>query len=727
MPKSRQTCTRCSQRRQKCDRKSPCSRCVQNNEGHLCTTRWTNGYNPSIHRKYPRKESDGAFLAPDLNSPDPIAPVNLSQRGTQPEQTSGWPGSSFPVQNERNRASRNQTQDGDLRASCPIREHSFSSGGSPLPPSQEAPSTANLDFITFGRSDLSDISIGALLSVKDAESRSKSLMNQNLNQSQVRRLDDAPSNSGGPISLSARAVEMYQLQALLPNKTNAIRMADYQEHNMLYWLGGVYHAPSFRRSVLEAYGQSDTLDLQSQNLDLRWTALFFAILASTIVGAPDSVTTAWGYSNSSKLPVAKQWGSAAISCLLLGDFASKFHIYSIQAILNLHTSQHLVGSSKEFMVYQGAALGIARGLGLHRLGPHPEDNISPDATQEQKDALIQREMGRRVWWAMVNHDWLCSSSTGYYNVQVKHYTTTPPRHFDEESMTLVGEDSPQATHSSHRLHVVARVLIDHHDEMLDAPDILVKYAVVLKYDARMRSLSTEQIAAWLLPQTPVNPAWPSWVTSARRLHQLSLYHKIIMIHQGFMPKSFKSPRFAYSRWACIDAARHIIDEMSRVRGGEEPQWWVEQAFVVTAGLCFALDLFHRSDKEPEVQEYLGWAEKSIRILQTWPTSSIASHGVRLLGSLIYERTKRIEASKPNPPPSPTVEAFPDSLTPLSMVQVPGLSNGESQVPLDAWIPNVTDFDMVGLEEFMETFPLEASLDNNMFLENMLHIANSEFL
>jgi hypothetical protein len=61
MPKQRQTCTRCSQRRQKCDRsktgKAPCSRCMQNNEGHLCTTIWAGGYDPSVHRKYPRKTS----------------------------------------------------------------------------------------------------------------------------------------------------------------------------------------------------------------------------------------------------------------------------------------------------------------------------------------------------------------------------------------------------------------------------------------------------------------------------------------------------------------------------------------------------------------------------------------------------------------------------------------------------------------------------------------------
>lgn len=86
MPKQRQTCTRCSQRRQKCDRnktgKAPCTRCVQNNEGHLCSTVWAGGYDPSVHRKYPRKSSPTASwpassdTTSSLNTPPALPPAD---------------------------------------------------------------------------------------------------------------------------------------------------------------------------------------------------------------------------------------------------------------------------------------------------------------------------------------------------------------------------------------------------------------------------------------------------------------------------------------------------------------------------------------------------------------------------------------------------------------------------------------------------------------------------
>ena len=43
-------------RRQKCDRKDPCTRCVQKNEGSSCSREWHDGYDPQVHRTYPKSK-----------------------------------------------------------------------------------------------------------------------------------------------------------------------------------------------------------------------------------------------------------------------------------------------------------------------------------------------------------------------------------------------------------------------------------------------------------------------------------------------------------------------------------------------------------------------------------------------------------------------------------------------------------------------------------------------
>jgi hypothetical protein len=124
------------------------------------------------------------------------------------------------------------------------------------------------------------------------------------------------------------------------------------------------HAPSFRRGLIEAYGDSNNIDLRKQ--DWRWSALLFSILSGAVIGSPEVDSASWGFSDEDKLKLSRSWGSAHVSCLHLGDYASNHHIYSVQAILNMHTSEHLVGSIKEWAVYQAAATVIARGLGLHK-------------------------------------------------------------------------------------------------------------------------------------------------------------------------------------------------------------------------------------------------------------------------------------------------------------------------------------------------------------------------
>lgn len=195
---------------------------------------------------------------------------------------------------------------------------------------------------------------------------------------------------------------------------------------------------------------------------------------------------------------------------------------------------------------------------------------------EQKDALIQREIGRRVWIALTSQDWLCSTSQGMYTLQKRHCSSIAPGHFDEETWEpVLMYQKPTFTHFSNYLNEVAYVLVRYLDDMIDAGDIESKYNVVLRYDAIMRGVCTEKMPPWLLMTTPYNDECPAWTRWARRSCQASSAHKVIMIHQSFLGRSFRDPRYTYSRWACTSSAETVIQAMDK-RLPNEPQWWVEQ-------------------------------------------------------------------------------------------------------------------------------------------------------
>ena len=55
---------------------------------------------------------------------------------------------------------------------------------------------------------------------------------------------------------------------------------------------------------------------------------------------------------------------------------------------------------------------MAQGLGLSRLGAEPEGGVDKPLPMwtGRWESLIQREVGRRVWWNLVFLDWAQASS-----------------------------------------------------------------------------------------------------------------------------------------------------------------------------------------------------------------------------------------------------------------------------------------------------------------------------
>jgi hypothetical protein len=184
---------------------------------------------------------------------------------------------------------------------------------------------------------------------------------------------------------------------------------------------------------------------------------------------------------------------------------------------------------------------------------------------------------------------------------------------DELTMLPITDSKPSFTKVGRYFFDYATLLLEFHNAMLDVQDKddATRYAIILKYDGELRTTSTKKAPACLDPRSEQDPTWPKWVKWARHLHQASVNHKIIMLHQSFLSKSFKDVRYTYTRWACATAAKNIIN-LYTTREPDEPQWWVEQAFGVTAGICLTLDMFHRPEQDAEALEYQTYVQDTIR-------------------------------------------------------------------------------------------------------------------
>ena len=222
MPKQRQTCTRCSQRRQKCDRKAPCTRCLRNGEGYLCTTKWVDGYNAAVHRAYPRNRSSATSRQSTANFSD------TSSSDLQPTRRVMPTDQHSPIHAETPSIDQNQSQEAPVRAS-----------------------------------QLPENIIDTLLDEKDQQAY-QGLLDQSLSYIKSKgtlRDVNGVGTLASSYSLAAKAVEIQHLQSILPSKDKIMLILEYYEQYMLYWISGLYHGPSFRKKLLEAYGTASELDL----------------------------------------------------------------------------------------------------------------------------------------------------------------------------------------------------------------------------------------------------------------------------------------------------------------------------------------------------------------------------------------------------------------------------------------------------------------------------------
>lgn len=161
----------------------------------------------------------------------------------------------------------------------------------------------------------------------------------------------------------------------------------------------------------------------------------------------------------------------------------------------------------------------------------------------------------------------------------------------------------------------------------------------------MRSLSNEGTPSFLKPADPLRSEYPEWMPWARRSLRLCFAHKTIMIHRSFLGKSLTDSTFEHTRTTCMEASKAILREASLIQDSSDgPMLWIDQAFMVAAGITLSLDIFHRKTTDPEFEENRKHVEKAINMLSKFEHSMIAVRGVRLLTSMLAEQA-RLSAEK----------------------------------------------------------------------------------
>lgn len=110
----------------------------------------------------------------------------------------------------------------------------------------------------------------------------------------------------------------------------------------------------------------------------------------------------------------------------------------------------------------------------------------------------------------------------------------------------------------------------------------------------------------------------------------------IMVHRKFLGLSFTNSAFVFTRRTCVAASKTILKEARAARDDNGPVLWIDQAFVVAAGIILSLDAFHRKPEETDFLEHQRLAGQAIDYLAQFPESKISLRGLQLLSFLTSE-------------------------------------------------------------------------------------------
>lgn len=190
------------------------------------------------------------------------------------------------------------------------------------------------------------------------------------------------------------------LEEPLPPVPVARRLVDYHIRN-LCWYHNVLHTPTFLRQC-ERFWNDGTETTHDQ-----WMAIYCAVLSSA----------AWTLSNSSTAeeftPDMVELADATMrqtkAVLYRTDFLSNHSIFAVQAICIISMVAHSFGESDLMATLVNAGIRIAQCLGLHRIADGASTNSSAEGNM---DVLWEREVGRRVWWKLVQLDYHSMPYTG---------------------------------------------------------------------------------------------------------------------------------------------------------------------------------------------------------------------------------------------------------------------------------------------------------------------------
>ncbi|KAE8542970.1 hypothetical protein D1P53_000457 [Cryptococcus gattii VGV] len=393
-------------------------------------------------------------------------------------------------------------------------------------------------------------------------------------------------------------------------------------------------SPSHRRSTVHS----------------RWLALLYIILCLGDHFGDEDMST--DVTLEGRLLVACE------DCLAHADFLDEPSTETIQTIicLNLYlNNKNRVNAARSLL---GTAIKMAISMGMSRI---PDESALYDPA-----GVIERELGRRLWWSLVSQDAYTASNSGFtYLINLSHASTGLFANLDDDEIRPSGFHSPSkplsetTTATYHILKIDFALVVRHFIDAVNVDFPNASYEVIMELDRQFRQVY-DSLPAAFRPDLP-QPFELSYAGSKRYLVEqrifmgITLHNRIMRLHRAYMVRGYDDSKYEYSTRVCLESAYALLDLVR-----QSPQtlcrWWVVLVQVWTGGLIISADLVRGAKDERERRRQRDGVALAVSLLEPISrTSPVACRGLKVLRALlsrdseVSQQVQSLSQAQPQPP------------------------------------------------------------------------------
>ncbi|EFR00541.1 C6 zinc finger domain-containing protein [Nannizzia gypsea CBS 118893] len=445
------------------------------------------------------------------------------------------------------------------------------------------------------------------------------------------------------------AITCPQLQAFLPPYPRAVELVDYyQEH--VGWAYHLLHMPTLRRHLLETYQQIGLGYIPN----LPILALICAVFALSKFFSQS--TSAFSASDTSQDKTHQEYVGMASQALAEARHLEHPTVESIQTVVLIGICLLVnAGAIRSARALSGAMYISAQALSLHQLDSPKNKSLRQQGQYNKLDLEIKR----RLWWHIASTDWvyafISGPQTGIYIVQPHQMHVDLPSNADDHEITPSSCPNKPLTEPTEVTYLILRCKASkmfvefmetankkgvgihelEYDQILAFDKKINEFFAALPYFFQVETEGNEHFAELEKKRKALDKERP-YIKWQRVMAQFGASTRISRLHRPYLALGARDPRYAYSRMACIRAARAVLEIDRRMRNSVGPSapnpskvWAIAyQLFLATTVL--AMD-YHFNRNEPSAGERAEEILECCRALDAAAQSSVvAARGLKKL-------------------------------------------------------------------------------------------------